>query len=505
MDALSTPLVAAWWLLFWTAVGLSVGSFLNVVIYRLPRNRSLRSPVWSACPNCRARIRWYDNIPVVSYALLRGRCRDCGIPIAVRYVVIEIAMALIVLMLLDAFFIERVRAGLTSSPVEMTDRLWHDWPIFMAHIVLFACLLAMAAIDLEHYWVDVRFTNAVTIAGFVLHTLWTPRDSRDWVRPFDATAVVALLALTGLVIVWVVLMCRPDGDEDDAWEEWKESGDPSSGEPSPPAPRRLPPSLQSPPRLAAWVAGALLAIMLVALFLDEGGIVPRLQHSGRALLPIVLFFFLIVAASAVPRESDHAIAEAIYEERHDSRRMVLGELLLLVPAMVLAGVGYWIAHAPGDVTERIHNTLYAEWGASSWPLFRHWTPILGLATAATGYIVAGALGWAVRIVFTLAFGREAFGSGDIHMMAAAGCVAGWPVVLLGFFLTCGVALLGWIVTLPFKRPRALPLGPWLALSILTVVVYYQSILELPMIHRAVEVIRWMFINNSQPIPLEAVR
>ncbi len=61
-----------WWLLFWTAVGLCLGSFLNVVTYRIPRNQSLRAPLWSACPHCRKRIRWYDNVPVISFILLGG-------------------------------------------------------------------------------------------------------------------------------------------------------------------------------------------------------------------------------------------------------------------------------------------------------------------------------------------------------------------------------------------------------------------------------------------------
>ena len=70
--------------------------------------------------------------------------------------------------------------------------------------------------------------------------------------------------------------------------------------------------------------------------------------------------------------------------------------------------------------------------------------LYGLATAASGFGIAGAIGWTVRIVFTLIFGREAFGAGDIHLMAATGAVAGWPVVLMGFLLSCLLALVGWV-------------------------------------------------------------
>jgi leader peptidase (prepilin peptidase)/N-methyltransferase len=69
--------------------GLAVGSFLNVVIYRLPRGKSIIRP-GSSCPGCDAKIRFYDNIPVLSYIMLRGRCRACGVRIPVRYPVIEL-------------------------------------------------------------------------------------------------------------------------------------------------------------------------------------------------------------------------------------------------------------------------------------------------------------------------------------------------------------------------------------------------------------------------------
>jgi len=70
-------------------IGCIVGSFLNVVIYRAPRGRSIVNPP-SACPSCGARIRPWDNVPVVSYLLLRGRCRDCGARISPRYVLVEL-------------------------------------------------------------------------------------------------------------------------------------------------------------------------------------------------------------------------------------------------------------------------------------------------------------------------------------------------------------------------------------------------------------------------------
>ena len=70
--------------------GLVIGSFLNVVVYRLPRGMSLVHP-GSSCPSCGAPIRWFDNVPVVSWLVLRGRCRRCHRPISLRYPLVELA------------------------------------------------------------------------------------------------------------------------------------------------------------------------------------------------------------------------------------------------------------------------------------------------------------------------------------------------------------------------------------------------------------------------------
>src|SRR5687768_12230764 len=73
-------------------LGLLVGSFLNVVIHRLPRGESLMRPA-SRCPGCGKAIKPYDNIPVVSWLLLRGRCRNCGTAIGARYPIVELLTA----------------------------------------------------------------------------------------------------------------------------------------------------------------------------------------------------------------------------------------------------------------------------------------------------------------------------------------------------------------------------------------------------------------------------
>lgn len=108
--------------------GLAIGSFLNVVIYRLPRHESLVRP-GSHCPGCGAAIRWYDNLPVLSWLILRGRCRDCKIRISPRYLLVEL--------LTGALFV------LAMWRLDVTWRLPIGW-------VFISALVAVAFIDYEH-------------------------------------------------------------------------------------------------------------------------------------------------------------------------------------------------------------------------------------------------------------------------------------------------------------------------------------------------------------------
>lgn len=79
-------------IIFFILLGLIFGSFMNVLIYRLPQGLSIVSPK-SSCPNCNSYIKWYDNIPVISYILLKGRCRNCKKSISITYPIVEITTA----------------------------------------------------------------------------------------------------------------------------------------------------------------------------------------------------------------------------------------------------------------------------------------------------------------------------------------------------------------------------------------------------------------------------
>lgn len=517
-----------WWLLFWTAFGLCVGSFLNVVVYRIPHGLSIGQPVWSFCPGCGVPLRWYDNIPLLSYLRLGGRCRRCGVEISLRYPLIEVTTAVVVLLLLDALFIGRVREGLYGGAIGLTWRLSQDWPIFLAHVILFACLLSMAAIDLEHYWIDTRLASVAVVAGFVLHGLWTPYYSlagtgrgSAWIRPWDSTAVVCLAAFVGLVVVglaqrWVASASNgvPEpGDASEPIAEGSPGGPGSAGADDPtgaidPAAETHPPSEANPAETSSrqapapglkrtWALGAFLLVFLVVV----GGADLRADWPipawVRYAVPLFGLFVLVVRSGSVRRASDQAIMESIESERPWARRMALRELLCLMPAILLA-TGAWVIYRRWDAA--------AEWMSSvlHWRAWGQWQPVLGLATAASGYVIAAGMGWSVRIVATLVWGREAFGDGDIYMMAAAGCIAGWPVVALGFVVSCFLALAGWVLTLPFKRTRAIPLVPWLALSFLITVVFYARLLQFQPVRNVISVTQWLLFGNSQPWDVEGL-
>ncbi|WP_350339665.1 prepilin peptidase [Actinotalea lenta] len=128
-------------------LGLLVGSFLNVVIWRVPRGESVVSPP-SACPACEHRIRPWDNVPVVSWLALRGRCRDCGAAISARYVLVESATGVL-------FVLTVVRFGVA----------WET----LAFGYLAAVGLALALIDLDvHRLPDALVLPSYPVVGVVL-------------------------------------------------------------------------------------------------------------------------------------------------------------------------------------------------------------------------------------------------------------------------------------------------------------------------------------------------
>jgi leader peptidase (prepilin peptidase)/N-methyltransferase len=164
--------------------GLVIGSFLNVVIWRVPRRESIVTPP-SHCPGCDAPIAPYDNVPVVSWLLLRGRCRHCGEHISARYPLIEL-----------------LTAGLFAA---MGVRFHDSWAL-PAYLFMTAALVAISFIDLDHKIIPVRVVYPTGVIGGALLALASWLED-DW----DALLRAALAAVAAFAFFWIVNFIVPRG------------------------------------------------------------------------------------------------------------------------------------------------------------------------------------------------------------------------------------------------------------------------------------------------------
>ena len=143
-------------LLVWSGLlGLLVGSFLNVCIFRLPRNCMSVVRPRSRCPKCRALIAWYDNIPVLSWVVLRGRCRGCGAPISPRYAAVELLTG--ALYLAAAW---NVLSGAASPGPREAG-------IFLVQAWFLSCLIVCTFIDIDFQILPDEITLSGTILGLL--------------------------------------------------------------------------------------------------------------------------------------------------------------------------------------------------------------------------------------------------------------------------------------------------------------------------------------------------
>jgi leader peptidase (prepilin peptidase)/N-methyltransferase len=146
------------WITLCTIFGALIGSFLNVVIYRVPRDESVVSPP-SACPICGHPIRGIDNVPVLSWLVLRGRCRDCSAPISRRYPLVELATALFFAgvgwSVLSRLPGADAVGGLSVIPVILT---------LLAFLYLAAVSVALALIDLDIH----RLPNKIVLPAYIV-------------------------------------------------------------------------------------------------------------------------------------------------------------------------------------------------------------------------------------------------------------------------------------------------------------------------------------------------
>ena len=162
-------------------LGAVVGSFLNVCIYRLPLDLSVNEPKRSFCPACKKQIPWQQNVPLLSWLFLRGRCANCRSRIAFRYFAVELVTALLFLAVWRSF----------------------PWQIALAYWVFVSLLIAATFIDFEHFIIPDEITLGGTAAG-ILACLTVPALMGTGSR-LEALLLSAGSAALGYGLLWLVL------------------------------------------------------------------------------------------------------------------------------------------------------------------------------------------------------------------------------------------------------------------------------------------------------------
>lgn len=180
------------------AFGSLIGSFLNVVVYRVPRGASVVSP-GSACASCGHAIRWYDNIPVVSWLVLRGRCRDCSARISVRYPLVELAGAVVF-----AAVAVRFVPGVLAAPAGVLTA--SALLALLAYLYLGAISIALVLIDLDVQ----RLPNAIVLPAYgVGAVLFALAAGLSGDGPALLRAAIGAVVLGGAYLV--IALLRPGG------------------------------------------------------------------------------------------------------------------------------------------------------------------------------------------------------------------------------------------------------------------------------------------------------
>ncbi len=363
--------------MFIFAFGAIVGSFINVVVHRVPAGMSVISPP-SRCPTCGSRLAWHENLPIVGWLLVRGRCRHCGAPVSPQYMVIETLMACLFLGWYLACYAGGPRVpwwGEVGGPWWYANGVLRTFPAFIAHVFLMAGLVAMTAIDARTFTIPLKIPVVVTLVAFVAWAV------QSFVPPWPTAAGLWPIPVTG----------------------W--------------------------PSFAAAAGG--MAGLFAALALLRAGV---LRYSFAD-------YNEYVQEGQVIGDYPHA------------RREMGAELLFLLPIVAGAGAG----------------VLASAWLPDTAPP----VPIQALGGSFLGYLVGGGIVWAVRVLGTLGFGREAMGLGDVHVLAAVGAVLGWIdpiwVFLVAPFFGLSWAFVSMGISSLFKRKRReLPFGPHLAIATLVV-------------------------------------
>ena len=461
MDFTNLILLTAKWLpAIWFAMfGACVGSLTNVLVYRLPLGLSVISPP-SSCPCCNTRLTWRENIPIFGWLLLRGRCRFCKSKISPEYPIVETIVALMWGGLYALWFITPDYGtgpwGMpwqTLKPDWATAGITQVWPIFLVYLSLLSCLVSMTLIDARTFTIPLVLPWFAAIFGVLGHVGWAvyvqltsgqleslrntpfmwsipvpplPGDGGWW---WIGASIGATLGLgVGLVMLRLGWIRQSFAD----YPQWEDA-------------QLAQAQLSHPPTVEATASNASSATTTSAT-----------APTGQP--------------PAADNPSDQAPSSPeLWITYPHARREMIKEMAFLAPAAVLGWLGGTLATSWfGPVASVVADGRISQ--DMSGPVPPLW--LMVLAGVLMGYLIGGATVWAVRIGGSLAFGKEAMGLGDVHLMAGVGACLGWIDSTLAFFLSAFIAMLG-TLTMALTRGKVrktLPYGPWLALATLMVFV-----------------------------------
>lgn len=406
------------WLIivFLFALGACVGSFLNVVVWRLPRIttpagvgifreawlmlRGLSSPP-SHCPQCKTRLAWKDNIPVFGWIALGGKCRYCRLPISPRYPIVEFCTGLLFALTYVLMFLFDLgpcapavtiinQYGVPSSVPGGLELARDGWLLAM-YLALIACLIAASLIDAELYIIPLWIPWVMAIIGFAGHTAFARPGIPGALIQAPAAGMMAIGGGIGLVL-----------------------------------------------SLSLMRFGLLKRSFL------EGEQLTKNEQDAIAAGTMKIEDLVVNAKEYTPAEV---------------RKEIRYEMLFLIPPLVLAGVLGVLAlktSAFATIAQTVQET-------------RH---LNGFVGSLMGALIGASWIWITRVLGSFAVGREAMGMGDVHLMFGVGAMIGAGMASLAFYLSPFPALLIHLYLLFVDRKRAVPFGPYLSIgSILAIFVY----------------------------------
>lgn len=476
-------------LAFMFALGGIVGSFINVLVYRLPRGLNIVRPA-SACPHCGTTLTWRENFPIFGWMWLGGKCRFCRSRVSAEYPAVELFTAVLFALVFVLWFMEPSPLRLIGLRPELwradfaAEGLRLMWPTLLIVLVLLGSLIAATLIDARTFHIPLILpwiATAVAFVGHPVHAAWIAHFRGGlrlapftWSIPVPPTGGLlggALGGMVGIVIAAVLLRLKwlPQSFAD--YPEWEErvlaqeaaassaeaatqgssAADWATAEARPPLKRVLLRTL--------LLTGPAVTLMLVgfAVGMPRDLAAPCAGIGATIGLLVGMMLRRMVAADEPGDGSD----EPVWTHYPHARREMVKEIIYLLPCVVLGALGWWLCREPGVLGDASFNA----------PL---WVRALG--GVSMGFLAGGGLVWVFRIGGSLVLGKEAMGLGDVHLMAAVGACLGWIDPTLAFF-TAPFMGIGWAcLSVAFRQVfhtqgTALPYGPHLAAATMLVVVF----------------------------------